>query len=111
MRHCLSHQKLNMNNAVATSTAFIFPVAVIGTIAYITTGYLHTENPHIDWSTGFVYWPGVIIIGITSTLFAPLGAKCSNILPSKKLKKYFGWFVLLICASLLYHLYQSWHHI
>ena len=107
----LNHQKLNMSKSVATASAFIFPVAFVGTITYIISGYLHSDHPHIIWTTGFIYWPGVIIIGITSMIFAPVGAKCSNILPSKKLKKYFGWFILIICASLLYKLFQSYYQI
>jgi uncharacterized protein len=104
----LTYAKISMKNSIGTSTSLVFPVAVIGTIAYIITGYLHPENPHIDWSTGFVYWPGVIVIGISAAIFAQVGAKCTSFLPGPTLKKYFGWFVLLICVSLIWHLYKSW---
>jgi uncharacterized protein len=107
----LSSAKLNIKNAIGTSSAFTFPIAVIGTIAYIIFGYLHTENPHIPWSTGFVYWPAVITIGPVSAICAQFGAKTTQYVPAAKLKKYFGWFVLLVCASLIWHIVLAFEHL
>lgn len=106
----LAYSKLNIKNAIGTSSAFTFPIAVIGTIAYIVFGYLHTENPHIPWTTGFVYWPAVIIIGPVSAICAQFGAKTTQYVPAAKLKKYFGYFVLLICASLIWHIILAFEH-
>ena len=100
----LSYAKLNIKNAIGTSSAFTFPIAIIGTIAYIVFGYLHTENPHIDWSTGFVYWPAVIVIGPVSAICAQFGAKTTQYIAAEKLKKYFSFFILLVCASLIWHI-------
>lgn len=104
----LSGAKLNLKNAIGTSSALTVPVAIVGTIAYIIFGYLHQENPHIAWSSGFVYWPAVICVGCFSAIFAQIGAKVTDLLPTDKLKKYFAGFIILIFLSLTWHLVQSW---
>jgi uncharacterized membrane protein YfcA len=69
---------LIMQNATATSSACGFMLAIIGTISLIITGLPATSMPNIPYgTTGFVYWPAVLPIAITSVLFAPIGTQIS----------------------------------
>jgi len=52
----------------------------------------------VAYSTGFVYWPAVVLVAIPSSIIAPLGAKLNYILPVKQLK--YGFIVILIITAL-----------
>ncbi|PID42978.1 MAG: hypothetical protein CSB48_07770 [Proteobacteria bacterium] len=91
----LSWCNVKMQEAVGTSSACGFPIAVSGAVTYI---YLGWNNPLLpDYSTGFVYWPAFVGITLTSVLFARLGAKLAHSLSSVMLKRIFG--VLLLCVG------------
>lgn len=79
---------INIRNAVATSAACGFPIAMAGTVAMIFTGW---DNPELPaGATGYVYWPAAITITATSVLFAPIGARMAHSLPVDTLKKIFA---------------------
>jgi uncharacterized membrane protein YfcA len=52
-------------------------------------------------STGFVYWPAVLGILLTSMPMAPLGARLAHSLPLPILTRIFGVLLLLVAAKLL----------
>lgn len=84
----LAWHNVPMRTAVGTSSACGLPIALAGTIGFVVTGWNTPELP--DWSTGYIYWPAVAAICITSALTAPLGAKIAYKLPQQKLKKVFA---------------------
>jgi uncharacterized membrane protein YfcA len=92
----LSWRKMDMRRAVATSAACGFPIALTGALANIWSGWGNPELP--AWSSGFVYWPAVAGMVLTSVPFARLGAHLAHRLDQGKLKKAFA--VLLICVSI-----------
>jgi len=81
-----------MRNAVATSAACGFPIAVSGAVGFIATGWHVNELP--AFSSGYIYWPAFAAIAPTSLLFAPLGAKLVHIIPTGTLKKFFAVFLV-----------------
>lgn len=85
-----------IHNAVATSAALGFPIAVTNVIGFMLAG-LHAQNlpPH---SLGYIWLPGLIAVAICSVLTAPLGAKAAHQLPVAQLKKIFGG--ILLCLAL-----------
>ncbi|WP_368501340.1 sulfite exporter TauE/SafE family protein [Oceanobacter sp. 5_MG-2023] len=92
----LSWRQIEMRQAVATSAACGLPIALTGALTNIWSGW---GNPALPaWSTGFVYWPAVAGIVITSVPFARLGAHLAHRLDQRKLKKAFA--VLLIGVSI-----------
>jgi uncharacterized membrane protein YfcA len=80
--------RCHIREAVATSAALGFPIAVAGTIGYVSTGLHTTGLP--PYSFGFVYLPAVIGITAASMLTAPIGAKLTHTLPVSTLKKTFA---------------------
>jgi len=79
---------VKLHQAIGTSSAIGFPIAVAGTVGYIANGLRVESLP--EHSLGFVYLPALAAIAVASVLTAPLGAKLAHRLPVKKLKKIFA---------------------
>ncbi|WP_354442645.1 sulfite exporter TauE/SafE family protein [Ottowia thiooxydans] len=89
-----------IHNAVATSAALGFPIAVANVAGYIVAGQ------HIDglppYSFGYLWLPALIIIASCSVLMAPLGARAAHALPVKKLKRALATILYMLAAYMLY---------
>jgi len=95
----LTSCKISMRVAVVISIATSFTVAIVGSIASMISGLQVTNLP--PWSTGFVYWPAVLCVGLSSAFFAPLGARLSHTLPTQTLKRLFAILLLFISIKML----------
>jgi len=80
--------KLPMKKAVATSLLIIAIKSLIGFIGDI-------ENLKIDWLF-LLAFTAVSVVGIF------IGTYLSNFIDGKKLKKSFGWFVLIMGCYIIY---------
>ncbi|MDO8720175.1 MAG: sulfite exporter TauE/SafE family protein [Polaromonas sp.] len=85
-----------IHTAVATSAALGFPIALAGTIGYIYAGWNLQGVP--VGSFGYLYLPALVLIAVTSVLFAPLGAKAAHKLDVKQLKRVFACLLFLLAA-------------
>jgi uncharacterized protein len=83
-----------MRQAVGTSAALGFPIAVFGALGNLWAGWQHPELP--DWATGYIYWPAFAGIVLASVPFARLGAKLAHFLPELLLKRLFALLLLLV---------------
>ncbi|MEO8250771.1 MAG: sulfite exporter TauE/SafE family protein, partial [Burkholderiales bacterium] len=81
-----------IHNAVATSAALGFPIALTNVAGYIISGQGLENLP--PWSLGYIWLPALLVIACCSVLTAPQGAKAAHTLPVKQLKRVF--------ASILY---------
>lgn len=88
-----------IHNAVGTSSALGFPIAVAGAIGYIVAGWHDVGLP--AYTVGYVYLPAFVGIVAMSILMAPLGARLAHKLPVKKLKRAFGGFLALLATKML----------
>jgi uncharacterized membrane protein YfcA len=52
-------------------------------------------------ATGYVYWPALAGIALTSILFAPVGAALAHRLPAQKLKKAFALLLVILGIKML----------
>ena len=95
----LNYWKTPMANAVATSAACGLPIAIAGTLGFIITGLDQANLP--TYSTGFVYWPAVIGITLSSILFAPIGAKFAHKITASLLSRFFAIFLLIVGFNVL----------
>lgn len=96
----LSWLRIDMRNAVATSAACGFPIALAASIANMVTGWNHPNLP--VWSTGYVYWPAVLGISIASVPCARLGAKLAHSLDTGLLKKLFAGLLFIVGVRFLF---------
>lgn len=91
---------VSIHNAVATSAALGFPIAVAGTLSNIYHGMNTPGLP--EGALGFIYVPALLVISIASVTTAPLGAKTAHSLPVKSLKKIFAMVLYALAAYMLY---------
>lgn len=84
-----------IRRAVATSSACGLPIAIAGSLSFIITG-LNEMAIFPEYATGYVYWPAVLGIAPISMLFAPLGATLAHRLSAEKLRRYFGFFLIVL---------------
>ncbi len=91
---------VSMHNAVATSAALGFPIALANVLGYVIAGQGLTQLP--AGSLGYVWLPALAIIAACSVMTAPLGAKAAHALPVKKLKRVFASVLYLLAAYMLY---------
>jgi uncharacterized membrane protein YfcA len=89
-----------MSNAVATSAALGFPIAVANVAGYVVSG-LRVENLP-SGAFGYIWVPALVVIAACSVFTAPLGAKAAHTLPLKKLKRIFASMLYLLAAYMFY---------
>jgi uncharacterized membrane protein YfcA len=94
-----------LRNAIGTSAAIGFPIAVGGTAGYIATGLsLHTlPAPNL----GFIYLPALLWVALASVITAPLGAKAAHRIPVGLLRKLFAVLLLVLATKLLLKVWQG----
>ena len=90
---------IKVHQAIGTSAALGFPIAVAGTIGYALNGLGASELP--SYSLGYFHLPSLAGMVIASTAFAPYGVRAAHRLPVATLKKIFALFLYLMCAKLL----------
>ncbi len=90
---------LTMHNAIGTSAAIGFPIAVAGTVGYIFNGLGVADLP--PFSLGYTYLPALAGIIAASILTAPLGVRLAHSLPVNKLKRFFALFLVLMGTRML----------
>jgi uncharacterized protein len=88
-----------IRNAIGTSAAVGFPVAIGGTVGYVAAGYSLNQlpGPHL----GFVFLPALLWTALASVMTAPLGAKATHHLRVDLLRKFFAILLLVLAAKLL----------
>lgn len=94
---------IKMHQAIGTSSAIGFPIAIAGTIGYVLSGWHIASLP--SPSLGFIYLPALAGLTMASIVFAPAGAKLAHRLPVAKLKKIFAIMLYLLGARMLVSLF------
>ena len=89
-----------MQRAVATSSTLGFPLAVVGTLGYVISGW---GKSAADWSLGYVYLPAVVLIAVFTVSLAPVGVSLSHKIPAPTLKRCFGALLMLVALRMLYN--------
>jgi uncharacterized membrane protein YfcA len=79
---------VRIHNAVATSAALGFPVALAGTLSYIWAG--QSMPPMPPGAFGYLYIPGLVVISAASMVVAPLGARTAHSMDIRPLKRVFA---------------------
>jgi len=88
-----------LRNAIGTSAAIGFPVAVGGTLGYIAVGISLTTLPAPNW--GFVYLPALLWVALGSVITVPLGALAAHRMKLEWLRKLFAMLLLALATNLL----------
>jgi uncharacterized membrane protein YfcA len=89
-----------IHNAVATSAALGFPIALANVVGYVLAGQGVTGLP--AGAFGYVWLPALGVVALASVFTAPLGAKAAHTLPVATLKRVFASVLYLLAAYMLY---------
>jgi uncharacterized membrane protein YfcA len=96
----LHYCRVDIRRAVATSSACGFPIALAGAVGFAVAGWGNSGLPAA--STGYIYWPAVAGVALTSVVAAPVGAHLVQRLPVDTLRRVFALLLLVVGARLLY---------
>lgn len=89
-----------IHQAVSTSAALGFPIALANTLGYVIGGWqLDTGVPG---ALGYLVLPMLAVIVSASVLTAPWGAKAAHALPVKRLKQVFAMVLYALAAYMLW---------
>jgi uncharacterized membrane protein YfcA len=89
-----------IHNAVATSAALGFPIALASTIGYVIGGW--NLAPALPGAFGYLYLPAVVCIAAASMSTAPLGARTAHSLDVRQLRRVFAVLLYALSAYMLY---------
>ncbi|ANN67716.1 sulfite exporter TauE/SafE family protein [Bordetella bronchialis] len=92
-----------LRNAVATSAALGFPIALANSTGYVVSGL--REAGSTPGMLGYIYWPALLALVCTSVLTAPLGARAAHTLPVATVKRIFAY---LLFALAIFMAYKAW---
>ncbi|MDY7026359.1 MAG: sulfite exporter TauE/SafE family protein, partial [Pseudomonadota bacterium] len=98
----LTWRNIGMHQAIALSATAGLPIALAATLGYVL------QKPEVAMPEGFVgyvYWPAMIWIGLSSIVFARLGARLAHNLPAAKLKRWFGLLLLVLALKMAWEFY------
>ena len=86
--------------AVATASGVGLIIGSVGALGFLLIGINETNLPF--GSIGYINFPALLIISILSVLTAPYGVKWAHSLDESKLKKFFGFYLLLVSAGMFF---------
>jgi uncharacterized membrane protein YfcA len=89
-----------MHNAVATSAALGFPIAIASTLGNVIGGW-SVVNP-LPGGFGYLWLPALLVIATASVLLAPLGARAAHAMEVRQLKRAFGVMLYMLAAYMLF---------
>lgn len=89
-----------IHNAVATSAALGFPIALAATAGYVIGGW--SLPPALPGAFGFLYVPALVLIAIASVLMAPVGARAAHAMNVRQLKRVFALLLYALAAYMLW---------
>lgn len=96
----LSWCNVKVHNAVATSAALGFPIALFGTLSNVYWGWNTPGLP--AYSLGYIYLPALLVIALASVTMAPLGARAAHQMPVAKLKRTFALVLYALAAYMFW---------
>lgn len=94
----LTYCGIDQRRIAPVSSLCTMTVAAIGTLTFTL---LTHQMVDVAYASGYIYWPAVLWVALTSMLFAPLGAKLSYILPRQGLRYAFVFILVLTIIGLL----------
>ena len=90
---------VRMHTAIGTGAAIGIPVAIMGTIGYVISGWRVENLP--PWSLGFVFLPALALLVAASVITAPIGARVAHKLPVQTLRRVFALLLYALATKMV----------
>lgn len=91
---------VQVKQAVGTSAALSWAIALTGALSYLLTGLRVEDLP--EGTLGFTYLPIALGLVVTTIPFAPLGARLAHRLSPRRLQVIFGIMLILVSTRILF---------
>ena len=88
-----------VHRATATSSTLGVPIALAGTLGYVTVGMDQDLGAGM---VGYLYVPGFLAIVSAAVLTAPVGVKVAHAVEAQPLRRAFGVLLVLVSSRMLY---------
>jgi uncharacterized membrane protein YfcA len=88
-----------IRQAVGTSAAIGFPVALAATAGYVVSGW--QVAPALAGAFGYLYLPALVVVSLASVTLAPLGARVAQRTDTRRLKRIFAVLLLGLASYML----------
>ncbi|HSI56340.1 MAG TPA: sulfite exporter TauE/SafE family protein [Ideonella sp.] len=89
-----------IHNAVATSAALGFPIALANTLGYVLGGW--SLPSVLPGAVGYLYLPALFVIGAASITMAPVGVRAAHAMNVAHLQRIFAFLLYALAAYMLY---------
>lgn len=89
-----------IHNAVATSAALGFPIALANTVGYVVGGW--SLPGALPGGFGYLYLPALALISLASVSLAPVGARVAHAMDIAQLRRAFAALLYALAAWMLY---------
>ncbi|SRR5690554_5451399 len=96
----MARSNVPIHNAVATSAALGFFIALANSTGYVVAG--QSEVQGVSGMLGYIHLPTLFAIVVVSMLTAPVGARCAHSLPVATLKRIFGAMLFALAFYMFY---------
>lgn len=96
----LARHGVLLRQAVATSSACGVPLALVGSLGFVLSGWGREGLP--AGSLGFVLWPAALAVAAAAVPLATVGARLAHRLPTATLKRVFSVLLLIVGLRLLF---------
>jgi uncharacterized membrane protein YfcA len=93
---------IKIHQAIGTSAAIGFPIALAGSLGYLVAGTQAVSLP--AGTAGFIDLRALFPLAAASTLIAPWGARVAHRLPVQTLKKIFALLLILLATKMFFSL-------
>ena len=91
---------VRIHNAIATSAALGFPIALASTAGNLIGG--RALPPALPGAFGYLYLPALAVISVASVLLAPVGARAAHALDVRQLKRVFALLLYVLASYMLW---------
>lgn len=95
-------QNINIRNAIATSSAIGFPIALSGTLGYIVNGWSNTSMQTL--TLGYVNLAAFACVAVASFATAPIGVMLVHKINVDLMKKLFSILPFVLSVKMIYSL-------
>jgi uncharacterized membrane protein YfcA len=89
-----------IHNAVATSAALGFPIALANSVGYVVGGW--SQPSPLPGTLGYLYLPALAVIAIASVLMAPVGARIAHAMNVAQLRRLFSCVLFAMAGYMLW---------
>jgi len=88
-----------IHQAVGTSAALGFPIALAGTVGYVVAGWSLHDLP--AGTVGYLFLPALAVVSLASVFTAPVGARTAHRLNMRQLRRVFAVLLFGLGAYML----------